>query len=99
MKKWYAEDWRFTIEVLQVGQANEPKNCRLGFEVGDIFNCEYDCPAGFCPTTMIKLFTVLEVVRAGGDLRDLGGSAPAETNLICPDGVVTFNITGSRAGD
>jgi len=32
MKKWYAEDWTFTIEVLQVGKENKAEECRLGLE-------------------------------------------------------------------
>ena len=34
MKKWYPEDRRFTIEVVQVGQQNKAEECRLGLEPG-----------------------------------------------------------------
>jgi hypothetical protein len=35
MKKWYAEDWRFRIEVIRVGKENRAEECRLGLEPGD----------------------------------------------------------------
>ena len=44
MKKWYTEDWQFTIEVLQLGKENKAKECRLGFEVGDKFICQLEIP-------------------------------------------------------
>jgi hypothetical protein len=53
MKKWYPEDWQFTIEVLQVGKQNKAKECRLGLEVGEPFVCQFETPAGFCPTSFL----------------------------------------------
>lgn len=96
MKRWYPEDWRFTIEVVRVGKENRAEECRLGLEVGDTFACEYDTPAGFCPTAFIKLFPAMEAIRCEGDLRCLGGSGPAETLCMCPDGVVMFRLRGER---
>ena len=95
MKKWYHEDWRFEIEVLRVGQENRATECRLGLEPGDTFECQYETPAGFCPTSFFKIFPALEVVRCGGDLRNLGGQGPCEIKFICPDGVVLFRVTGA----
>jgi len=94
MKKWYDEDWHFTIEVVRVGKENKAEECRLGLEPGDRFECTFETPNGFCPTTFLKLFPVLEVVRCGGDLRNLGASSPTEANLICPDGAVLFRVSG-----
>lgn len=88
MKQWYREDWRFRIEVLQVGEENQPQACRLGLEPGDVFQCEYGTPAGFCPTSFIKAFPSMEAVRCGGDLRNLGGTGASEITFCCPDGVV-----------
>lgn len=96
MKRWYQEDWRFRIEVVRVGERNRPEACRLGLEPGDTFECTYGTPAGFCPTSFIKIFPALEVIRCGGDLRNLGGSGAHETTFICPDGVVLFKLTGER---
>jgi uncharacterized repeat protein (TIGR04076 family) len=94
MNKWYHEDWRFTIETLRVGRENRATECRLGLEPGDTFECHYETPAGFCPTSFIKIFPALEVVRCGGDLRNLGGERPCEITFLCPDGVVLFRVTG-----
>lgn len=96
MKKWYKEDWRFKITVIRVGKENKAEECRLGFESGDMFESTYETPAGFCPKSMLKIFPVLEAVRSGGDLRNLGGSGPHEMTLVCPDGVVQFKVTGKR---
>jgi uncharacterized repeat protein (TIGR04076 family) len=76
MKKTIIEDYEFTVTVIAVGRENNPEHCRMGFEVDDTFTCKYDCPAGFCPKTMFKLHTLCEAVRAGGDLRNLGGNEP-----------------------
>lgn len=96
MKKWYKEDWLFTVEVLSVGKRNAPTECRMGLEPGDIFECSYDCPAGFCSKSILKVFPILEAVRSGGDLRNLGGSRPNEMVILCPDGVVTYRITARQ---
>jgi uncharacterized repeat protein (TIGR04076 family) len=96
MKAWYPEDWRFQIEVLGVGAENKAEECRLGLEPGDLFQCAYGTPRGFCPTSFIKIFPAMEVVRCGGDLRNLGGSGPSEIGFICPDGAVRFRLTGKR---
>lgn len=98
MKRWYPEGWRFTIEVVRVGKENRAEECRLGLEVGDTFECAYETPAGFCPTSFIKLFPAMEAVRCGGDLRNLGGTGPAETLCMCPDGVVMFRVKGEPVG-
>jgi len=96
MKKWYKEDWTFSIEVLSVGKRNAPTECRMGFEPGDTFECAYGCPAGFCSKSMLKVFPVQEALRSGGDLRNLGGDAPAEMTIVCPDGVVSYRIMGRQ---
>ncbi len=96
MKKWYPEDWRFKIEVLRVGQEDKAEECRLGLEPGDTFECTFETPAGFCPTSFVKIFPALEIVRCNGDLRYLGGAGPAEIAFVCPDGAVRFQLTGER---
>ncbi len=60
MKKWYKEDWCFSIEVLTAGKENKPEECRIGLERGDVFVCTYECPSGFCSKSMLKLFPILE---------------------------------------
>ncbi|MCC7353690.1 MAG: TIGR04076 family protein [Anaerolineae bacterium] len=98
MKNWYREDWLFRIEVVQVGKRNKPEECRIGFEPGDTFECRYGTPAGFCPTSFLKIFPALEVVRCNGDLRNLGGRGPHEITFTCPEGVVLFRVTGEQTG-
>jgi uncharacterized repeat protein (TIGR04076 family) len=96
MKDWYREEWLFRISVIQVGRRNEAEECRLGFEPGDAFGCAYECPPDFCPKALLKMFPLMEAVRSGGDLRNLGGSGTAEMETLCPDGVVKLRITGER---
>lgn len=96
MKRWYQEDCLFQIEVIRVGKQNKAEECRLGLEPGDTFTCAYETPAGFCPTSFVKIFPSMEVVRCGGDLRNLGGKDPYEITFLCPDGVVLFKITGEH---
>jgi len=96
MRKWYSEDWHFTIEVLKVGKENKAEECRLGLEPGDTFECDYETPTGFCPTSFIKIFPAMEVIRCDGDLCNLGGSASNETDFMCPDGAVLFRIVGCK---
>ena len=88
--------WLFKIEVLKVGRENKAEECRLGLEPGDRFNCEYGTPAGFCPTSFIKIFPVMEALRCEGDLRYLGANTPHEMEFICPDGAVRFRISGIK---
>jgi uncharacterized repeat protein (TIGR04076 family) len=96
MNKWNPEEWQFKIEVLKVGKENKAEECRLGFEPGDTFGCDYGTPAGFCPTSFIKIFPVMEALRCEGDLRYLGASVPHEMEFICPDGAVRFKISGIK---
>lgn len=99
MKTWYHENWRFTIVVERVGEENRPEACRLGLEPGDTFECTYGTPAGFCPTSFVKVLPSMEIVRCGGDLRNLGGTTPSEIELTCPDGVVQFRLTAYRRAE
>ena len=98
MKKWYPEDWYFKIEVLKVGKENKAEECRLGLEPGDTFECDYGTPDGFCPTSFIKIFPTMEILRCEGDLRNLGASESNVMDFICPDGAVRFRISGNKQG-
>ena len=99
MKKWYPEDWRFRIEVVEVGDENRPEECRMGLEPGDTFEASYGTPADFCPNSFVKIFPSMEVVRCGGDLRNLGGAESSEITFTCPDGVVLFRLNGERQAE
>ena len=45
---------------------------------------------------MLKAFPLMESVRAGGDLRNLGGEEKNKIRFCCPDGVVTFLLEGKE---
>ena len=85
--------------MVQVGKENKAKECRIGLEPGDAFECTYETPTEFCPTAFIKIFPAMEVIRCNGDLRNLGGTGPCETTFVCPDGVVLFKFTGVRRSE
>lgn len=112
MNKWYNEDFEFEIEVIGVSHDGTCEgHCRNGDEVGDIYRCTYDCPVnsegrGFCSKSMLLLFPMLETVRGGGDLRNIGGFSPTGKvydtpyvkEFVCPDGVVTYRLTARKTG-
>lgn len=88
MQKWMAEDWKFEITV----KDGIPRNCRLGFETGDTFIFQYECPTDFCPRMMIELFTWCEVIRCGGDFTYRGSKEKYEMDLQCPCGCIDFHL-------
>lgn len=42
---------------------------------------------------MLLLFPLMEAVRSGGDLENVGGSGPYCKDIVCPDGCVLFRLT------
>ena len=92
MHKWITEDWQFTITV----QSGRAENCRLGFETGDEFTCEYAVPAGFCPKTMSVLHTLCEIIRCGGDFTHRGSDKPFEIDFPCADGALLFHLAAKK---
>lgn len=96
MRKSIREDWRFTLTAVRVGARDDPADCRVGLEPGDEFEFGYECPAGFCPKTMAQVHALCEAVRAGGDLRLLGGRAADEIDFVCADGVVKLRLRARR---
>ena len=80
MQKWCAEDWEFELTILE-GIA---RGCRLGLEEGDKFVFQYDTPAGFCPRTMMQVYTWCEVIRCGGDFTKRGCKEKYEMDFWCP---------------
>ncbi len=81
MKKWYDEEYEFEIEVTGFLRGDRTERyCRNGEEVGDRYACTYGCPVnqdgqGICSKTMLQLFPLMEAVRSGGDLTNVGGSS------------------------
>ena len=92
MKKWIVEDWEFTITV----KKGKAEHCRLGFETGDIFTCQYEVPSGFCPKTMATLHTLCEIVRYGGNYKLRGSESEYEIDFPCADGCICFHLVAKK---
>ena len=88
MKKWYAEEYEFQIEVTGFLRGSSTERfCRNGEEIGDRYTCTYGCPVngqgeGICSKTMTILFPIMEAVRSGGDLQNIGGSGPYTKDIV-----------------
>ena len=104
MKKWYDEEFEFTVEVIGYLQGDKPERyCRNGEEIGDRYTCTYGCPVnaqgyGICSKTMLMLYPIMESLRSGGDLRNIGGDGPYEKTIVCPDGCVLFRLCAKPLG-
>lgn len=96
MEKWYQEEYTWTVEVIGYLRGNTPEGyCRNGEEIGDRYTCTYGCPVnqagqGICSKVMGTLFPLMEAVRSGGDLRNVGGSGKYTKDVVCPDGCVIW---------
>ena len=45
MKKWYDEEYEFTVEVTGYLHGDKTERyCRNGEEIGDTYTCTYGCP-------------------------------------------------------
>lgn len=99
MKKWFKEDFEWEIEVTGFLRGSETEGyCRNGEEIGDKYTCIYGYPVnaagqGICSKVMAVMFPVMEAVRSGGDLRNIGGSGRYTREIVCPDGCVVFRMT------
>jgi len=99
MKKWYDEEYEFEIRTIGYLRGDKTENyCRNGEEIGDVYKCTYGCPVnaqgfGICSKTMTALFPLMEAVRAGGDLTNVGGESKNTKTIVCPDGCVIFRLT------
>lgn len=105
MKKWYAEEYEFEIEVTGFLRGDHTEHyCRNGEKIGDKYSCTYGCPVngdgqGICSKTMMMLYPLMEAVRSGGDLENLGGSSRYEKDMVCPDGCVMFKLKAKPLGN
>lgn len=64
----------------------------------------YGCPVnkdgqGICSKTMTVMFSIMESVRSGGDLENIGGDSKYSKVVVCPDGCVMFRMTAKKIGD
>lgn len=105
MKKWYDEEYEWEIEVIGFLRGDKTENyCRNGEEIGDKYTCTYGCPAnkdgqGICSKVMMIMFPIMEAVRSGGDLENIGGSGKYTKDVVCPDGCVMFRLTAKKLSD
>jgi len=105
MKKWYAEEYTFEIEVTGFLRGTRTEgHCRNGEETGDKYTCTYGCPVnaagqGICSKVMMVMFPVMEAVRSGGDLENIGGGGKYSKDIVCPDGCVVFRLTATPLGN
>jgi uncharacterized repeat protein (TIGR04076 family) len=105
MKKWYNEEdtWEIEVKGFLRGDKTE-RYCRNGEEIGDKYTCTYGCPVnqdghGICSKTMMMMFPIMEAVRSGGDLTNIGGSGSYTKEIVCPDGCVLFSMTAKNTGN
>ncbi len=105
MKKWYNEEYEFEIEVIGFLRGNKTERfCRNGEEIGDKYHCTYGCPVnqqgyGICSKVMMMMFPIMEAVRSGGDLMNIGGDSSTSKVVVCPDGCVMFRLTAKPLGN
>ena len=105
MKKWYDEEYRFSIEVTGFLRGDHTEHlCRNGEEIGDTYTCTYGCPVneqgyGICSKMMQILYGDMQAVRSGGDLENIGGSGKYCKDIVCPDGCVMFRLTAKKLGN
>ena len=105
MKKWYDEEYEFTVEVTGFLHGDHTERyCRNGEEIGDKYTCTYGCPVnqdgyGICSKTMMMLYPLMEAVRSGGDLENVGGDGRYTKTVVCPDGCVVFKLTAKPLGN
>lgn len=106
MKKWYDEEYEWEIEVIGFNKDNEETErfCRNGEEIGDKYICTYGCPVnsqgqGICSKVMMMMYPIMEAVRSGGDLLNVGGDSKYSKVVMCPDGCVLFRITAKPLGN
>ena len=92
MKKWYDEEYEFEIEVVGFLRGDHTEHyCRNGEEIGDKYHCTYGCPVnadgcGICSKTMMMLYPLMEAVRSGGDLENIGGTAALRASVAVENG-------------
>ena len=44
----------------------------------------------------MMLFPVMEAVRSGGNLENIGGTDKYSKDIVCPDGCVMFKLTAKK---
>ena len=104
MKKWYKEVYEWEIEVIGFLNSDRTEDIAGTEEIGDKYTCTYGCPVnqdgqGICSKVMMIMFPIMEAVRSGGDLVNVGGSSKYSKDVVCPDGCVIFRMTAKKTGN
>ena len=65
---------------------------------------QYGCPVnsqeqGICSKVMMIMFPIMEAVRSGGDLENIGGDGKYTKDIVCPDGCVLFRMKAKKLGN
>ena len=45
------------------------------------------------------MFPIMEAVRSGGDLENIGGNGKYTKDIVCPDGCVLFRMKAKKLGN
>ena len=74
--------------------------CRNGEEVGDKYTCTYGCPVnaegyGICSKVMMVLYPIMEAIRSGGDLENIGGDGKYSKVVSAPMDALCFGLQQS----
>ncbi len=48
---------------------------------------------------MMMLYPLMESIRSGGDLENLGGDSRYTKTIVCPDGCVIFRLSAKVLGN
>ena len=48
---------------------------------------------------MMMMYPIMEAVRSGGDLENIGGDSTYSKVIMCPDGCVLFRLTAKPSGN
>lgn len=105
MKKWFDEEYEFTINVKGYLRGDKTEGyCRNGEEIGDEYHTTYGCPVnkqnqGICPKLMMVVYPIMEATRSGGSLKNIGGQDDFEKDIVCPDGCVVFHLSAKPLGN
>ena len=54
---------------------------------------------GICSKVMMMMYPIMESVRSGGDLENIGGDSKYSKVVMCPDGCVLFRLTAKPLGN
>ena len=92
MKKWYNEEYEFTVEVTGFLHGNHTERyCRNGEEIGDKYTCTYGCPVNQDGTADASDLALIEGWLLGkGDFS--GCWQPADFNDDCQINAVDMSL-------